>query len=169
VWRWWIATLAPIAAAHTFHASIAQVDYITARKSLEVIIWIHAEDLERRMKLANGPRASFDKEKEAERFVREYLRTHFELKDRLGRPLPMQWVGIEVRTHFIAAYFEAPAPGGIAGVTLTNRILLAMLPDQVNTVKVKVDGKERRELVFDNRGAPKTQRLLELQSRESYN
>lgn len=167
--RWLLLALAPIAAAHTFHASIAQVDYITAKKSLEVIVWIHAEDLERRMKQSNGPRASLDKEKEAEKFVRDYLRTHFQLKDRAGRALPMQWVGMEVRTHFIAAYFEAPAPEGIAELTLTNKILLAMLPDQVNTVKVKVDGKERREIVFDNQGALKTQRLLELQTRESYN
>lgn len=164
-----LLALTPVVTAHTFHASIAQVDYITSKKAFEVIVWIHAEDLERRMKQANGPRASFDKEKEAERFVREYLRTHFELKDRLGRPLAMQWVGLEARTHFVAAYFESPAPNGIGDVTLTNRILLAMLPDQVNTVKVKVDGKERRELVFDNKGAAKTQRLLGLQPRESYN
>jgi hypothetical protein len=167
--RWWVAAIAQVAAAHTFHASIAQVDYITAKKSCEVIVWIHGEDLERRMKQSEGPLATLDKEKDAEKFVREYLRTHFELKDRAGRALPMQWVGLEVRTHFVAAYFESPAPNGIGDVTLTNRILLAMLPDQVNTVKVKVDGKERRELVFDNRGAAKTQRLLELQPRESYN
>jgi hypothetical protein len=166
--RWLLLALAPVAAAHTFHASIAQVDYITDKKSLEVIVWIHGEDLERRMKQSNGPRASLDKEKEAEKFVKEYLRTHFQLKDRKGQPLSMQWVGLEVRTHFVAAYFEAPAPDGIADVTLTNKILLAMLPDQVNTVKVKVDGKERREIVFDNKAA-KAQRLLELQPREPYN
>lgn len=167
--RWLLLALAPMAAAHTFHASIAQVDYIPAKRSLEVIVWIHGEDLERRMKQSNGPRATLDNEKEAEKFVREYLRTHFQLKDRAGQNLPMRWVGLEVRTHFVAAYFESPAPDGIGDVTLTNRILLAILPDQVNTVKVKVDGKERRELVFDNQGSRKTQRLLELQPRESYN
>lgn len=153
------------AAAHTFHASIAQVDYISSKQSLEVIVWIHAEDLERRMKQSEGPNASLEKEKQAEKFVREYLRTHFVLKDRFGKPLAMQWVGVEVRTHFIAAYFEAPAPGGLGGVTLSNKILLAMLPDQVNTVKVKVDGKERRELVFNNSGQPSSQPLLDLKQR----
>lgn len=167
--RWLLLALAPLAAAHTFHASIAQVDYITSKKSLEVIVWIHGEDLERRMKQTHGPRASLDREKEAEKFLRDYLRTHFELRNRAGQLLAVRWVGVEIRTHFVAAYFECPAPDGIADVTLTNRILLAMLPDQVNTVKVKVDGKERRELVFDNQGSPKTQRLLELQTRESYN
>jgi hypothetical protein len=168
MWRWAFVALLPTVTAHTFHASIAQVDFISSKQTMEVIIWIHSEDIEGRMRQQLGRNASLDKSKDAERFLKEYLRGHFVLKDRAGKALGMQWVGVEARTHFVAVFFEVPAPNGIADVTLTNKILLAMLPDQVNTVKVKVDGKERNELVFDNRGALRMQRLLELQRRESY-
>lgn len=161
-----VATLLiPLAYGHTFHASIAQIDYISSKRVLEVIVWIHAEDLERRMQQQLGRKAKLDDSKAAERFVREYLRTHFEIKRSNGEALPQNWVGVEVRTHFIAAYFESPSPSGLADLTLSNRILLAMFPDQENVVKVKHDGKERRELTFNNRAPREPQRLLELQAR----
>ncbi len=157
--------LAPLAAAHTFHASIAQIDYISSKKTLEIIVWIHAEDIERRMRDQLGANATLDDRRQAEGFVKEYLKGHFELKRSTGAPLALQWVGLEVRTHFLAAYLEAPAPNGMLDLTLTNRILLAYLPDQTNTVKIKQDGEEERELLFDNRGSARAQRLMELKPR----
>ncbi len=153
------------AAAHTFHSSIAQIDYITAKKKFEVIIWIHADDLERLLKDRHGPATTLDKPKEAERLVQDYLKTHFELRTPQGKLLPHHWVGLEVRTHFVAAYIEIPWAEGIADLQLTNRILLAELADQVNVVKVKQDSADRRDLEFNHRGAPATQPLLSLAPR----
>jgi hypothetical protein len=151
--------------AHTFHASLAQIDYISAKKMLEVIVWIHSEDLERLMREKLGKNATLDKQKEAERFVHAYLRDHFEIKTPAGKPLPQNWVGLEVRTHFAAAFFECPAAEGLTGLTLTNRVLLDALPDQVNAVKVKQDGKDRHELTFDNSRGAGPEPLIALQSR----
>ena len=153
------------ASAHTFHSSIAQLDYITAKKKFEVIIWIHADDLERLLKDQHGPTMTLDKPKEAERLVQEYLKAHFELRTPQGKLLPQHWVGLEVRTHFVAAYLEIPWAEGIADLQLTNRILLAQLADQVNVVKVKQDSADRRELEFNRRGSPATQPLLSLTAR----
>ncbi|MCX6593126.1 MAG: hypothetical protein NTZ56_16535 [Acidobacteria bacterium] len=160
-----LAASASPARAHTFHSSIAQLDYITAKKKFELIIWIHADDLERLLKDQHGPSVTFDKPKEAERLVHDYLRANFELRTPQGKLLPHHWVGLEVRTHFIAAYIEIPWSEGIADLQLTNRILLAELPDQVNVVKVKQDSADRRNLEFNRRGAPATQPLLTLTHR----
>lgn len=153
------------AAGHTFHSSIAQLDYITAKKKFEVIVWIHADDLERLLKDQHGPATTLDKPKEAERLVQDYLKTHFELRTPQGKLLPHHWVGLEVRTHFVAAYLEIPWADGIADLQLTNSILLAELADQVNVVKVKRDSADRRDLEFNRRGAPATQPLLNLTTR----
>jgi hypothetical protein len=150
---------------HTFHSSLAQIDYISAKKTLEVIVWIHGEDLERLMRKKLGKNATLDKQKEAERFVHGYLREYFEIKTAAGKPLAQNWVGLEVRTHFVTAYFECSAPEGLTGLTLTNRVLLDALPDQVNAVKVKQDGKDRLELTFDNSGGAGPQPLAGLQTR----
>lgn len=160
-----LASFPAIVAAHTFHSSLAQIDYISTKKTLEVIVWIHAEDLERVMRDKLGKSATFDKQKESERFVHAYLREHFEIKTATGKTLPQNWAGLELRTHFVTAYFECPAPEGLNGLTLTNRILLDALPDQINDVRVKQDGKQRHELQFNNASGPGPESLATFQTR----
>lgn len=152
-------------AAHTFHSSLAQIDYISAKKRIEIIVWIHAEDIEKVMKEKHGRNATLDNRKEAERFVRTYLQSHFEFRNDSGKPVPLTWVGLKVRTHFIAAFLATPAPEGLQNLSLANRILLDALSDQMNLVKIKLDGQERRELSFDNRKGATAQPLAVLQSR----
>jgi hypothetical protein len=136
---------------HTYHASIAQIDHRTAARTLEIMLFIHAEDMERLMKRRGGPSASLDRQKEAERLVFAYLKETFLLRDGSGRMVPLKWVGLEVRTHFLVAYMEAPS-AGFAAMTIDYRTLLDELPDQSNTVMVKEDGEERRQIVFDRSG-----------------
>lgn len=147
--RWLaLAALAVCAHGHTYHASIAQVEYITAKQALEVMVWLHTEDIERAFQAAHGPQANFDDAKAAERFVAGYLQQHFVLRDKQGQPLAQRWVGMELKVNFLTVYLELPLPQGYAGVTLDNRILLDRLPDQTNSVQVKQDGQARRELQF---------------------
>ena len=140
--RFMLAAL--LASAHTFHSSIAQLDFITSKKTIEVIVWLHTEDIERAFKDQNGRNANFDQPAAAERFVSEYLRKHFEVRNSAGKVLPQKWVGLEVKVHFVAAYFEIAA-SDVGGLTLTNKVLLDRVPDQVNSVQVKQDGKAIRE------------------------
>lgn len=149
-----------LADAHTYHSSIAQLDYIAAKKTIEVIVWLHTEDMERAFKAKHGVNANFDRDAEA--FVSEYLRTTFELRNREGKRLEQKWVGLELKVHFLAAYFEVPA-GALTGLTLTNRLLIDGVPDQVNSVQVKQDGQARNDLQFDRAHAG-TQALLKPQA-----
>ncbi len=162
--RAWMFAAALGLHAHTYHASIAQLDYIPSKKTIETMIFVHAEDLERLMKDRLGPRASLDQAREAERFTRSYLRDVFVLADADGRPVPFEWVGLEVRTHFAVCYLEFPAAQGLGGMTLRNRIH-HHLPDQTNTVRVKIDGKDHRDLEFPAGQGDAAQPLLGLKSR----
>jgi hypothetical protein len=138
---------------HSSHSSIAQLDYVTSRKSLEAIVWLHTEDLERVFKEQTGPRANFDDPKVSAPFVRNYLRTHFALRDLQGKLLEPNWVGLEIKVHFVAAYFEVALPHGLSGLTLTNSILFDRLPDQTNSVQVQQDGRSLNEVKFDRAGS----------------
>lgn len=149
---------------HTYHASMAQIDHRSAAGTLEIMIFLHGEDIERLMKQRAGARASLDKQKEAEKFLFAYLKETFLLRSGDGKPVPLKWVGLEVRTHFIVAYLEAPA-SGFPAMTIDYRTLLDQLPDQSNTVMVKEDGAERRQIVFDRSSPPGPQPVLTLRSR----
>ncbi len=147
-----------LASAHTYHSSIAQVEYIAARRAIEVMVFLHTEDLERLFQEQHGRQANF--EPAADAFVQRFLQKAFVVRDAQGRPVPQKWVGLELKVHFAVAYFELPAPQGPARWTLTNRIFLDRLPDQLNTAQIKLDGKPVRELVFDRSVRPATQPLL---------
>ncbi|MBY0504046.1 MAG: hypothetical protein K2X03_09050 [Bryobacteraceae bacterium] len=152
--------LACLASAHTYHASIAQLDFISARKTVEVMLWLHTEDVERAFQAQAGPRANFDEPKAAERFVRDYLQGHFQLRNARGEVLKQHWVGMEVKVHFLTAYFEVALPDGLPGVTLENRLLLDRVPDQTNSAQVKRDGNPLRELQFNAAAGGVKQPLL---------
>lgn len=146
-----IIALVMVARAHTYHSSIAKLDYISEKKTIESIVWLHTEDIERAFKAHHGANANFDDPAAAERFVSNYLKSHFELRSR-GKLLVQKWIGLEVKVHFVAAYFEVPLAEGLDGVTLTNRLLIDHVPDQVNTVQIQQDGKTRNEFQFSSTG-----------------
>lgn len=144
----WLAALGFTIQAHTYHSSIAQLDYISARQTIECIVWLHTEDIERAFQQKRP--GNFDDPKQAEAFVRDYLREYFQLRNSAGQLLAHKWVGLEVKVHFVAAYFEIEAPS-LQGLTLANRLLLDRVPDQTNTAQWKVNGKPRKEAQFDRR------------------
>src|SRR5262245_4438625 len=122
--RWLLAVVAAaVASGHTFHSSIAQLDYLSSKKTIEAIVFLHTEDIERAFKEKHGKNADFDQQAAAERFVSTYLQEHFQIRSANGRVLPHKWVGLEIKVHFVAAYFEVPL-GGLSGAVLTNKILV---------------------------------------------
>ena len=145
--------VAMLASGHTYHSSIAQLDFISSKKTIEAIIWLHTEDIERAFKAQHGPAANFDQPPAAERFVSQYLKSHFELRNKQGHLLDQKWVGLELKVHFLVAYFEVSADA----LTLTNNLLLDRVPDQLNTVQVKQDGQARHELQYSRaKASPQT-------------
>lgn len=140
--------------AHTLHRSMAQIEWISAKRSLEVMLLLHGEDIERLVKSRLGAGATLDRPKQVEPFLFRYLGEHFELRDGAGKAVPFEWVGMEVHTHFVTVYLEARADT-LTGWTLRNRILFGELPDQSNAVLVKRDGKAAREITFDQSAPPK--------------
>jgi len=146
--RWLpIALIAVAASGHSYHSSIAQLDYISAKKTAEVMLFLHTEDLERAFHARLGPNANFDDPAQAEKFVAAYLKIHFLIRGKQGELLRPQWVGMEVKVHFLTVYLELPLQDGWSGLTLQNRILLDV-PGQTNSVQLKRNGHPLRELQF---------------------
>lgn len=151
--RAFLLASAGAAFAHTYHTSISRIEHIRAAQSLEIMVWLHTEDVEELLRLAEGATATLDDHKTAARFVESYLRGTYEILTRAGKRVEWKWVGLEVRVHFLTVYLEAPAPS-LEGLQLRNRVLMH-LPDQVNVVKVRQDGKDRNDLEY-RRGTPAT-------------
>jgi hypothetical protein len=139
--------LAPGAAAHKFHASLAEVELNGETGRLEISMRLFADDLERALERRAGKRVRLDATREVGPVVLEYLRDSFVVRDAEGDAVELAWVGMEARVDEVWVFVEAAAPRGVQGARIADRVFFELFSDQVNTVNVK-SGAARTSLVF---------------------
>ena len=134
--------------AHPFHATYTEVDWNAKSKVLEVALRVQPEDLDRVLSLRAKRKIDVEKTKDVDKLIQKYLAEVFLVEPKLKQPVAIRWIGKEVSSKEAWLYFEIPRPQGIEGLKLLNRIFLEILPDQVNTVRVR-QGRQRVTLRFD--------------------
>ena len=134
--------------AHPFHATYTEVDWNAKDKMLEVALRVQPEDLDRVLSLRTKRKIDIEKTKGVDKLIQTYLAEVFLVEPKLKQPVAIRWIGKEVSSKEAWLYFEIPRPQGIEGLKLLNRIFLEILPDQVNTVRVR-QGRQRVTLRFD--------------------
>lgn len=133
------ACTAAAAWAHGVHASLTTIQYVPESKSLEIVMVMSADDVEAVLRRDTGKQIEVDRE--ADRFVFDYLRKCFEIRPaRQETPLPLKWVGMEVSVQKITAYLEVKAPEGPDRLRIRHDLLFDFLPDQVNILSVRRAG-----------------------------
>jgi hypothetical protein len=135
--------------AHTFHASLAQVEFNPGAGTIEIAIRLFTDDLEKALSARSGRRIRMDVTPGAGELTLAYLRDVFELKGADGQPRTLSWVGAEATVNTVWVYVEAKMPEGLGGARLKNQIFFELFGDQVNTVNVKQGG-ERASLAFQH-------------------
>ena len=134
--------------AHPFHATYTEVDWNAKSKVLEVALRVQPEDLDRVLSLRAKRKIDIEKTKDVDKLIQKYLADVFLVEPKLKQPVAIRWVGKEVSSKEAWLYFEISRPQGIEGLKLLNRIFLEIIPDEVNTVRVRY-GKQRVTLRFD--------------------
>ena len=134
--------------AHPFHATYTEVDWNAKSKVLEVALRVQPEDLDRVLSLRAKRKIDIEKTKDVDKLIQKYLAEVFLVEPKLKQPVAIRWVGKEVSSKEAWLYFEISRPQGIEGLKLLNRIFLEIIPDEVNTVRVR-HGKQRVTLRFD--------------------
>jgi len=139
------------AAAHPIHTSIADAEYNSTARTLEVALRVFTDDFEaalterekRSISLTRTPAAEFDT------LARAYLAEYFTVKSTDGARVPLHWIRRENKadTNELWLYFEAPLPQGVEGCTIHHAMLRDQFSNQINSVHVR-DGSRRTTLVF---------------------
>lgn len=138
---------------HKFHVSVTQIEYNPKGQSAEITIRVFADDLENALSQYSKRSVKLDpatanKDKQVGETVLAYLRGAFELKGKTGRPVKLNWVGMEWQADMFWLYVEGKLPNGLEGAQLRNKVLQELFEDQVNIVNSKIDGKQIG-LMFD--------------------
>ena len=151
---------------HKVHVSVSQLEYNQKAQSVEIVLRVYADDLEnalsqhakRQVKL--DP-ATANKDKRVAETVMAYLRDSFQLKDKAGRAVRLNWVGMEWQTDMYWLYVEGKMPAvpansnALEGAQLKNKVFNELFDDQVNIVNAKIQNKQFG-LMFESKDGFKT-------------
>jgi hypothetical protein len=136
-----IAATATSLWAHGFHCSLATVDYVTKSHALQAILVVNAGDLETLLRRQTGRQIELDRTADVNALVHAYVQKSVHVRGG-GKDLPLKWVGMELKTNMAYLYVETEATP-LESLEIKNELLQDMLPDQVNMLTLRRDGKGR--------------------------
>ena len=133
------------ASAHKFYASLAQVEK-TAEGRVEVGIRLFPDDVEQALSAAAGRKIVVDNTQAFRDALMKYLDATFVLESGDERAR-LRYVGVDPMVNLMWVFVEADWPRPLRGSRLTNRLLLEVSADQVNTVNL-TEGDARESITF---------------------
>ncbi|WP_035373529.1 DUF6702 family protein [Pseudoduganella violaceinigra] len=133
--------------AHNFHVGLTEISFNPRTGSTEVVHTYTAHDVE--ALLMNLYQRQFDLGLEEDQAVfRRYLEKQFRISAG-GKPLPLQWVGMQANIDSINVFQEIEKTALPPGAVLVDGVLTDFLPQQVNNVNVSGPGRPTASIVFN--------------------
>ena len=125
---------AALLSAHQFHFGHLDANWNSHRRTLELTVRLHADDLEAVLRQQQGRGLELDRDPQAERLACAYVLQTVAFDD-----VRFRCIGLEVSTHFATLFLEGPAAAPPRRARFQS--LSANFPDQINTVQVQQDRK----------------------------
>lgn len=144
---WAASAVFESSAAHRYHTSLTKIEYNPRSESAEITIDLFTHDLEKVLGRIAGKKIDIDKSDEADRVLQNYLRAHFEIKDKNGATLEPAWVGTESKADMTTVYMELAGARDFEGFTVKNTIFFETFREQTNLVTLKF-GERKIDLLF---------------------
>jgi len=133
--------------SHRYHATLTRIDYNQEQEIFEVSIQLFKHDLEPLLERKYKTRIDFEKTKDIDRLIFNYLSEEFVLTDKAGGAKHLKWVGREMDVDSIWIYLEADSAESPEGYRLQNTIFFESFPEQLNLVICRY-GEQRADLIF---------------------
>lgn len=133
-------------ARHPLYISVTEMNYNATDKNLEISCKIFADDLEKT--LANNYKAKVDlttpaDKNEANRLVKEYVKSHLLLKVD-SKAVLLEFVGFEKENDAIWSYLEVKnLTAAPKKIDVVNSILYEAYDKEINLMHVTVSGKRQ--------------------------
>jgi hypothetical protein len=138
----------PPVSEHKFYLSNTIVEQNPRTGSLEIIIKLFTDDLERALQQDGNAniRLSGETSNEVSAAIQHYLEKHFMLKFQ-SKPTALNYVGQEVEADLTICYFELAQLPEFNFIEVKNNLLMEVFPDQKNVVDIRLRGQEQT-LIF---------------------
>lgn len=145
-----VLPLMSMSSAHKFYVSITKVEYIEDEKSLQIILKIFTEDLEKTLRERYSEDIYLDSKKETDseaEYIQKYLSKKFKISVN-NTPINTTYIGKEYDNDVIKVYLEAQNISEIKTFEIENKILMDMFEEQQNIIHFKRN-KLRKSLMLD--------------------
>jgi hypothetical protein len=132
---------------HSIHISIAEVDYFTDKKEIQVALKVFTDDLEASIVDNKKLKLNLDSPKEvknADGFIKEYLIANFKIDSNIENTNKgFKYLGKEYEDAATWMYFSYELDTNIKELKILNKVVLNIYDDQKNVINFRKD----RELV----------------------
>lgn len=144
-----LALWALLTAFHPLHTSLTELRYDPASRTVQVQLRVFATDLQ----AVTVPRGAPPAAQVSDAAALAYVNGRFALSAGPTR-LPLRWCGMRRGGDLFWICLRAPAPSGLGGLQVQNRLLYELFEDQVNIVQV-VEGGRRQSMIFTRGDGPR--------------
>ena len=127
-------SVALLLGAHQFHFGHLDANWNSHSRALELVVRLHADDLEALLRKQQGRGLELDRDPEAERLACAYVLQTVAMDE-----VRFRCIGMEVTTHFATLFLEGRSAHPPRRARFQS--LSSAFPDQVNTLQRQVDGK----------------------------
>ncbi|WP_276498019.1 DUF6702 family protein [Pontibacter litorisediminis] len=143
------ALLAKPAAAHDYHASIADVRFNPRTQNLEVAVKVFMDDLENALSQRNKAKVVYSHTSEqVKKYLTDYLAANLVLEVEKGKPLQQKFQGSEEDADVVWLYLEVPVKReSLPQLYVKNAVLTELFSDQMNIVNINYKGKTESVLL----------------------
>ena len=121
-------------ARHPMHTAVAEITYDDSSAVAEIRIRVFADDFGTVVSTPPGTAAG-------DSAMSRYVRGHFAVADRTGRPAALRWTGARREGDVVLLLLAAPVGGGLAGARIRSGLLCERFEDQINIVRATYAGR----------------------------
>lgn len=134
---------------HKFYVGIYQVDYVPAKKRLQISMRLFVDDCNAALQQQYKQKTNLgDKRETAEEvnLLNTYLALHFKLALN-GKQYPLHFKRKELENNVLVCYFTCDEVAKFSKVEIENTIFTAEFPEQQNILQVQLFGKKQSALL----------------------
>lgn len=136
-------------AAHKFYVSIYQIDYVPAKKMLQITSRIFVDDLNEALLRKYKQKTQLGEPSETPEdiaLMKKYLSENFSVKLD-GQPKTINYLSREFENNVIICYFNVKDATKVRTMEIRNTALLELFPDQQNIINTNVSGNKQSLLL----------------------
>ncbi|NJX14537.1 DUF6702 family protein [Tamlana crocina] len=137
-------------AVHKYYISLTQIEYLTNKKSVQIISRLFVDDFENALRSRYNDNITFGDHQEAEKideYIERYINDKLTIKIN-GTKANFTYIGKESDVAIIKCYLEIEGVERIDSFEVTNKLLFDLIEEQQNIVKTKINSNQKSVILI---------------------